>query len=79
MESKVERKIVGFEETLVVVRYLDGGKKKHDYHLSNAARETPLAELARVAKAEHRIEGESSLISTLISSRSTRLLHSMGL
>lgn len=56
VESKVERKIVGFEETLVVVRYLDGGKKKHDYHLSNAARETPLAELARVAKAEHRIE-----------------------
>jgi SRSO17 transposase len=35
---------------------VDGGKLKYDYHLSNAAATTPLAELARVAKAEHRIE-----------------------
>ncbi|HSB80507.1 MAG TPA: hypothetical protein VLM91_17135, partial [Candidatus Methylomirabilis sp.] len=32
------------------------GKMKYDYHLSNAAATTPLAELARVANAEHRIE-----------------------
>ncbi len=56
VESKVERRVVGFEEMLVVVRYVDGGKLKYDYHLSNAERGTPLAELARVAKAEHRIE-----------------------
>jgi SRSO17 transposase len=56
VESKVDRRAVGFEETLVVVRYADGGVLKHDYHLSNAAPGTPLAELARVAKAEHRIE-----------------------
>ena len=56
VESKVERRVVGFEEMLVVVRYVDGGKLKYDYHLSNADRGTPLAELARVAKAEHRIE-----------------------
>ncbi|MBV8382364.1 MAG: IS701 family transposase [Planctomycetaceae bacterium] len=56
VESKVERRVVGFAETLVVVRYEEGGKRKTDYHLSNAARETSLAELARVAKAEHRIE-----------------------
>jgi SRSO17 transposase len=56
VESKVERRVVGFEEMLVVVRYVDGGKLKHDDHLSNAERGTPLAELARVAKAEHRIE-----------------------
>ncbi len=56
VESKVERHVVGFEEMLVVVRYTDGGVLKHDYHLSNAARDTPLAEFARVAKAEHRIE-----------------------
>jgi SRSO17 transposase len=54
--SKVERRVVGFEELLVVVRYEEGGKWKYDYHLSNAAATTPLAELARVAKAEHRIE-----------------------
>jgi hypothetical protein len=29
---------------------------KYDYHLSNAAATTPVSELARVAKAEHRIE-----------------------
>jgi SRSO17 transposase len=56
VESKVERRAVGFEELLVVVRYVDGGKMKYDYYLSNAVAATPLEELARVAKAEHRIE-----------------------
>lgn len=56
VESKIDRRVVGFEETLVVVRYTDGGVLKHDYHLSNAAPETRLAEFARVAKAAHRIE-----------------------
>jgi len=56
VESKVDRRVVGFEETLVVIRYIDGGGMKHDYHLSNAAPETPLAEFARVAKASHRVE-----------------------
>src|SRR5206468_1233712 len=56
VESKIDRRAVGFEETLVVVRYTDGGMLKHDYHLSNAAAGTPLAEFARVAKAGHRIE-----------------------
>ena len=45
------------EEMLVVVRSPDeNGKVKHDYSLSNAPLETPLKELARVEKAEHRIE-----------------------
>jgi SRSO17 transposase len=56
VESKIDRRVVGFEETLVVVRYTDGGVLKHDYHLSNAAPGTPLVEFARVAKASHRIE-----------------------
>jgi SRSO17 transposase len=56
VESKVERRVVGFAETLVVVRYEENGKVKHDYHLSNADRTTSLEEFARVAKAEHRIE-----------------------
>src|SRR5262245_4436702 len=56
VESKVDRRVVGFEETLVVIRYTDGGVLKHDYHLSNAPRDTPLAEFARVSKAAHRVE-----------------------
>jgi SRSO17 transposase len=56
VESKVERRAVGLEELLVAVRYVDGGKLKYDYYLSNALAATPLEELARVAKAEHRIE-----------------------
>ena len=32
------------------------GKFKHDYYLANAKPKTPLKELARVAKAEHRVE-----------------------
>jgi SRSO17 transposase len=56
VESKIDRRVVGFEETLVVVRYEDGGVLKHDYHLSNAARDTPLSEFARVTKAAHRVE-----------------------
>jgi SRSO17 transposase len=56
VESKVDRRAVGFEETLVVVRYEDGGVLKHDYHLSNAAPETTLSEFARVTKAAHRVE-----------------------
>jgi SRSO17 transposase len=56
VESKIDRRVVGFEETLVVTRYTDGGVLKHDYHLSSAPRETSLAEFARVAKAAHRVE-----------------------
>jgi len=45
------------EELLVVTRSLDeNGKMKCDYYLSNAPAQTPLKELARVIKAEHRVE-----------------------
>jgi len=45
------------EELLVITRSFDeNGKMKYDYHLSNAHPDTPLDELARVVKAEHRIE-----------------------
>ena len=56
VESKVDRRVVGFEETLVVVRFEDGGVVKHDFYLSNAACDTPLSEFARVVKAAHRVE-----------------------
>jgi SRSO17 transposase len=56
--SRTERSCRGAtEELLVVTRSLDeNGKMKYDYHLSNAPADTPLKELARVVKAEHRIE-----------------------
>jgi len=45
------------EELLVVTRSPDEtGRVKYDYHLSNAAADTPLKELARVVKAAHRVE-----------------------
>jgi len=47
----------GAEELLVVTRSPhENGQMKYDYYLSNAHPDTPLAELARVVKAEHRIE-----------------------
>lgn len=47
------------EEVLVVIRYKDRDNQKvvkTDYYLSNASPDTPVAEFARAAKAEHRIE-----------------------
>ena len=42
----------GYDETLVVIRERQtDGSLKHDYYLSNAPPDTPLAEFARVAKA----------------------------
>lgn len=47
----------GPEELLFVTRERQAdGSFKHDYYLSNAEPETPLKELSRVTKAEHRIE-----------------------
>ncbi len=57
--SRTPRRQQGDEELLVVIRSRDRDQEqvvKVDYSLSNAAPQTPLAELARVAKAEHRIE-----------------------
>ena len=59
----------GDDETLVVIREPQAdGSLKHDYYLSDAPAETPLAEFTRVSKAAHRIEecferakGESGL------------------
>jgi SRSO17 transposase len=57
VQAKTDRRRNGPEETLVVLREAqDDGTMKHDYYLSNASPETTLAEFARVAKAEHRIE-----------------------
>jgi SRSO17 transposase len=52
-----DRGRIGPEELLVVIRGLDeDGVTKHDYDLSDALAETLPGVLARVAKAEHRVE-----------------------
>lgn len=56
VQARTEQRRVGPEELLLVTRVKERGGWKHDYYLSNASAETPLEELARVAKAAHRIE-----------------------
>jgi SRSO17 transposase len=57
VRAKTDRRRVGPEEVLVILREVQGdGTMKHDYYLSNAPFETTLDEFARVAKAEHRVE-----------------------
>ena len=57
VQAKTDRRRNGPEETLVILREEQAdGTMKHDYYLSNGSPETVLAEFARVAKAEHRIE-----------------------
>jgi SRSO17 transposase len=55
--ARTDRGRVGPEELLVVIRGLDeDGATKLDYYLSDAPPGTPPGVLARVAKAEHRVE-----------------------
>lgn len=55
--ARTDRRRVGPEEVLFVTRGVeDDGTVKHDYYLSNAPADTPIEELARVAKAENRVE-----------------------
>jgi len=57
VRARDENRRIGPEELLIVIRsaQLDGTWKT-DYYLSNAAVDTPRPELARAAKAEHRVE-----------------------
>lgn len=57
VQARTETGGTGPEELLLVTRERQAdGTFKHDYYLSNADRETPLKELARVTKAAHRVE-----------------------
>ena len=57
VQTKIKRRTMKYEETLVIVRSLDEeGVTKYDFYLSNAPRDTPLKEFARVALAAHRVE-----------------------
>jgi SRSO17 transposase len=57
--ARTEKRQEGHEETLVVICFRDRDDRRvlqTDYYLSNASSDTEIAEFARVAKAEHRIE-----------------------
>ena len=55
--AKTEQRRAGSEELLFVTRERSGPNAfKLDYHLAHAPPDTTLAELARVQKAEHRVE-----------------------
>jgi len=57
VQTKIKRRMMQYDETLVIIRSLDGeGVTKYDYYLSNAPNNTPWREFARVALAEHRVE-----------------------
>ena len=57
VQARTEKRCVGPEEMLVVIRYQEeSGDVKHDYSLSNASAKTSLQEFARVSKQAHRIE-----------------------
>jgi hypothetical protein len=57
VQARTEGRVAQVAEWLVVFREQQAdGSWKHDYLLANAPLTTPLAECARVFKAEHRIE-----------------------
>jgi SRSO17 transposase len=57
VQTKSNRRNMKYDETLVIIRTLDEqGATKYDFYLSNAPRDTPAKEFARVALAAHRIE-----------------------
>jgi SRSO17 transposase len=57
VQARTEGRPSDVAEVLVVFRERQGdGSWKHDYLLSNASLATPLAEFARVFKAQHRVE-----------------------
>jgi SRSO17 transposase len=57
VQAKIKRRIMPYDEMLVIIRSLDeAGVTKYDYYLANAPDNTPLQEFARVSVAAHRIE-----------------------
>jgi SRSO17 transposase len=57
VEARTDGRASGVAETLVVFRERQAdGRWKHDYLLSNSVLDVPVAEFARVFRAEHRIE-----------------------
>lgn len=55
--ARSNQRLMKYEETLVVIRSLDGhDATKYDFYLSNAPTKTSVKEFARVALSAHRIE-----------------------
>ncbi|MBM4074949.1 MAG: hypothetical protein FJ267_04820 [Planctomycetes bacterium] len=49
--------MIDYEEMLIITRCLDeNGMTKYDYYLSNAQKDMPLEEFARMSVADHRVE-----------------------
>src|SRR5262249_27001535 len=58
VQARTETRATGPDELLFLTRERQADKQfKLDYYLSNASSDVPLEELARVAKAAHRVEG----------------------
>lgn len=57
VRTKSDRRIMKYDEMLVIVRSRDGQRAtKYDFYFSNAPADTPTKEFARVALAAHRVE-----------------------
>ncbi|MGH9693188.1 MAG: IS701 family transposase, partial [Bryobacteraceae bacterium] len=57
VRTKINQRVMKYEETLVIIRSLDeAGVTKYDFYFSNAPRATSLQEFARVALAAQRVE-----------------------
>lgn len=57
VQTKINQRVMHYEEMLVIIRCLDeAGVTKYDFYFSNAPPDTPLKEFARVALAAHRVE-----------------------
>jgi SRSO17 transposase len=57
VRTKINRRIMRYDEVLVILRCLDEhGVTKYDFYFSNAPHTTPAKEFARVALSAHRIE-----------------------
>jgi SRSO17 transposase len=57
VRTKINQRIMKYDETLVVIRCLnERGVTKYDFYFSNAPHTTPAKEFARVALSAHRIE-----------------------
>ena len=56
VRARTERRTPGHQELMFVTRERTVDGPTVQFHLSNAAPDTPLAEMARVANAEHRVE-----------------------
>lgn len=57
VRTKISQRVMKYDEMLVIVRSLnEEGVTKYDFYLSDAPRETPAKEFARVALSAHRVE-----------------------